>query len=124
MIGMRAKGFTLVEVLAAVVFMAIVIPVAMHGVSLATSVAGSARRNAEAAELAQSKMSELQVTRGWQTGNLSGDFGEDHAEYRWMAELAPWEVGTLQQLHVHVLWNAAGREQQVTVTTLVDTEAN
>jgi general secretion pathway protein I len=124
MTGRHARGFTLMEVLAAVVFLAIVIPVAMQGISLATWVADSARRNAEAAELAQSKLEELQATREWQTGNLSGDFGEAHPEYRWTAELAPWEMGTLQQLHVHVVWSSAGRERQATVTTLVDAEAN
>jgi len=120
----RQGGFTLVEVLATLVLMAIVLPVAMHAISVATSVADVARHKAEAAVLAQSKLTELQVTRDWQTAVLSGDFGEDHSGYRWSAELAAWETGTLQQLDLHVTWSSGGREQSVTVTTLVDTEAD
>ena len=118
------RGFTLMEVLAAVVLLAIVIPVAMRGISLAMSVAEVAKHKAEAAVLAHSKLNELQATRGWQSGNLSGEFGPDHPEFRWQAELAGWEAGTLQQLSVQVTWTCGGREQQVSVTTLVDTEAN
>ena len=123
-IARRARGFTLVEVLAAIVLTAIVLPVAMEGISLATSVADAARNRTEAAGLARSKLAELQVTRGWQAGNLSGDFGEDFPKYRWRADFAPWNSTTLQQLDVRVTWNAAGREMSVTVSTLVDTEAN
>lgn len=117
-------GFTLVEVLAAAVVMAIIMPVAMHGISVAATVAAVARHKAEAAVLAQSKLAELQVTRDWQTGNLSGGFGEDHPEYRWSADMAAWDTSSLQQLNVHVVWTSGGREQSVTLTTLVDTEAN
>jgi general secretion pathway protein I len=119
-----ARGFTLVEVLTAAVLMAIIMPVAMHGISVAASVADAAKHKAEASVLAQSKLAELQVTRDWQTGNLSGTFGEDHPEYRWSAEMAAWDVSTLQQLSVHVIWTAGGQEHTVTLTTLVDTEAN
>ncbi|MCY3023879.1 MAG: prepilin-type N-terminal cleavage/methylation domain-containing protein [Planctomycetota bacterium] len=120
----RHRGFTLMEVLAAAVLVAIVMPAAMHGISVAASLANVARHRTEAAALAQSKLGELQATRGWQTGNLSGDFGPEHPEFRWSADLVAWEPGTLQQLDVTVLWNSRGREQRVTLSTLVDAEAN
>jgi len=87
-------------------------------------VAEMAKRKAEAAVLVQSKLHELQATGAWQTGNLSGDCGPDHPEYHWRAELAPWQTTTLQQLDIHVFWTSGGREQSVTVSTLVDTEAD
>src|SRR4051812_32907857 len=52
------RGFTLVEVLATVAFIAIVLPVAMQGISLSVRTAGNARKQAEAAILAQSKLDE------------------------------------------------------------------
>jgi prepilin-type N-terminal cleavage/methylation domain-containing protein len=118
------SGFTLVEVLAAIVLIGIVLPVAMEGISLAAAVASTARHKAEAAVLVRSKLDELLATREWQSGSLSGDFGEDHPEYRWQAELTAWQTTTLQQLDIHVFWDSCGREQSVTVSTLVDTEAN
>ena len=119
----RARGLTLVEVLAAMVLLGIVLPVAMHGISLATSVSDAARHKAEAAVLAQSKLSELVATRSWQTSERHGDFGEDHPDYEWSVELSNWDRSTLQQLDVHVLWTSRGQEQAVTVSTLVDTES-
>ena len=115
------RGFTLVEVLAAVTIVAIVLPVAMQAVSLSVTVADRARYKAEAATLAHSKMSELVATGAWQTGALNGDFAPDRPEFKWKAELLAWDQSTLQELDVHVLWNAAGRPQQVTVSTLFDT---
>ena len=112
------------EVLAAIVLIAIVLPVAMQGISLAVSLAETARHKAEAAVLVRSKLNELLATSGWQSGNLSGDFGEDHPEYRWSAELAAWQTTTLQQLDIRVFWSSCGQERSVTVSTLVDTEAN
>ena len=124
--GEGSGGFTLMEVLAAIVLIAIVLPVAMHGIGLAASLAGAARNKAEAAVLAHSKLNELQVTRAWQGGILNGDFGDDHPGFQWTAELDEWDASTLKQLDVHVLWTAGGRpeKEQVTVSTLVETEAN
>jgi len=120
----HARGFTLIEALAAVVFVAIVLPVVMHGFQLATSLGEAAKRRAEAATFAHSIMSELAITRAWQTGTLSGDFGEDHPEYRWQADLVPWDDSTMLEMDVHVFWNSAGNEQRITVSTLVDQGSN
>jgi type II secretory pathway pseudopilin PulG len=120
----RPGAFTLMEVLAAIAFLVIVLPVAMHGISLAVAEADVAKYKAEGAVLAQSKLNELQATREWQSGNLSGDFGEDHPEFRWTAEMVAWNATPVQQLDVHVFWRCGGQERQVTLSTLVDTEAN
>jgi prepilin-type N-terminal cleavage/methylation domain-containing protein len=119
----NSGGFTLMEVLAAIVLIAIVLPVAMHGISIATAVGGAAKFKAEAAILAQSKLTELVVTKAWQNEQLSGDFGEDHPNYRWAAAVNNWD-GTLQQLDLEIIWETRGREQSVIVSTLVETEAN
>src|SRR4051812_36551163 len=55
----RARGFTLVEVLTAATLMAIVLPVAMYGVSVSLAASTMARRQAEAATLAEGKLEEL-----------------------------------------------------------------
>ena len=120
----RRRGFTLIEALAAVLLVAIVLPVALRGFSLAVSVADTARHRAEAATLAHSKLSELLATGGWQTGALSGDFAPDHPAFSWTAELNTWDNSTLKELDVHVLWNSPGGSQQITMTTLFDTVAN
>ncbi len=120
----KSAAFTLVEVLATIVFVAIVLPVAMHGISVATSIAGLARHRAEAAVLAQSKLNELIATREWQNGLLSGEFDEDHPGYKWTVEIKDWDTSSLKELDLTVSWNAGGREQRATLSTLVEPGAN
>ncbi len=112
-------GFTLVEMLASMAVAAIVLPVAMQGVSLALTLSGQAKRELEAAQLARAKVAELTSTGAWQTAELSGDFGEECPEYRWRGQLTEYDGATLQQLDVNVTWTARGRERAVTLTTLV-----
>ena len=117
-------AFTLVEVLAALLLVAIVLPVVMQGVSLATTAASSARRRTEAASLAQSKLAEILATEGWRGGVLSGYFsaadGYNADDYGWRVEVIPWTPEPyVRQLTVHVTWDRAGGEQSVTLTTLV-----
>ena len=115
----RRRGFTLIEVLATIVLMGIVLPVAMHGVSLCMWSAQAARQRTEAAALAEAKLNELLATADWQYGLLSGDFGEAWPEYRWNGAAAEWADPTLQELSVRVTWTSRGQERDVTLTTLV-----
>ncbi|HUS57233.1 MAG TPA: prepilin-type N-terminal cleavage/methylation domain-containing protein [Planctomycetota bacterium] len=115
----RRAAFTLVEVLAALVLAAIVLPVAMRGISLATMAASNAKHQMEAASLAEAKLAELGVSGNWQMSNLAGDCGRDWAEYRWAGELSDWGDNTLRQLTVSVYWTARGSERAVSLTTLV-----
>ena len=114
----RRGAFTLVEVLATLALAAIILPVAMRGISLATAAAGDARRQMEAASLAEATLAELLVTDAWQGTELSGDCGPDWPEYRWTAEVEDWEGGVLQQVSVRVEWTQRGTVRAVTLTTL------
>ena len=124
----RGRGFTLIEVLAALLLMAVVMPVVMNGISLATRTSSTARRRDEAAGLAQAKLAEIIASGQWQNGNLSGDFSPDWPDYRWEAALqaqmnsnlgiTTTEV-TLQQLDLRVIWRARNAEDSVTLSTLV-----
>ena len=117
--GRRSRGFTLIEVLATIVLMGIVLPVAMHGVSLCMRAAQASRQRTEAAGLAEAKLNELVATGDWQYGMLSGDFGEAWPEYRWNGAANEWNDPTLQELSVRVSWTTRGEERDVTLTTLV-----
>ena len=117
----RRPAFTLVEILATLVLVAIILPVAMSGISLALSVADESRRETEAASLAQNKMAEIIATGLWQTASLGGDFAPDWPDYRWSAQVTDWQVTTLRQVDVLVLWTNRGRERSVKVSTLVYT---
>ncbi len=117
------RGFTLVEVLATVLLMAIILPVVGRGIELATLTAGTARHRTEAAGLAQSKLAELVVNGQWQGGTMAGDFGTDWPEYTWKGAVSNWADDTqgvgMQQLDIQVFWTARNQQQSVTVSTLV-----
>ncbi len=115
-------GFTLVEVLAALMLIAIVLPAVMKGAAMATSIASSARRRNEAAGLAEEKLAEIIATDQWQTSSLSGDFGSDWPGYRWQATVQSWPEDTsgagLQQVDLRVSWMARNKQDSLTLSTL------
>src|SRR5437660_1601206 len=127
-----ARGFTLVEVLATLLLMGIVLPVAMRAVTLSTTLASDTRRRSEAAGLAESKLNELIATGQWNGGVMTGDFAADGwPDYAWTAEVNNWYSpvtstvsgtdpgNSLSEIDLHVSWRARNREFSVTVSTLV-----
>jgi len=122
--GARCGAFTLIEVLAALVLTAIILPVAMSGISLALSTAENAALQTEAAALAQTKMAEIVATGDWQNASLSGDFGTERPEFRWTSVVDDWQGTTLRQLDVEVSWTRRGRDRSVVLSTLIYTGAS
>ncbi|MCU0914745.1 MAG: prepilin-type N-terminal cleavage/methylation domain-containing protein [Planctomycetes bacterium] len=115
-----ASGFTFIELLATIVLITIVLPVAMQTISLCTRLAGQSRRQIEAACLAKTKLTELTVSQEWENGNQQGDFGTDWPGYEWVATLATWtEDAAVSQLEVTVSWRSLGRQRGITLSTLV-----
>ena len=114
-------GFTLAEVLAALLFMAIVIPVAVEGVRVASLAGQVGERKATAARIAERLLNELVVTRAWQTSSPRGVVREGVQDYQWQMRLEPWNQGVLRQLSVDVVFLVQGQEHDVRLSTLVDT---
>ena len=112
-------AFTLAEVLAAITIIAIVLPVAMQGISIATGLASVTRQRAEAVALAQSKLNELVITGQWDTAAISGDFAPEHPDYRWEALASDWEEANIRQLQITVAWTSRNSQRQVVLSTLV-----
>src|ERR1700719_883538 len=67
-------GFTLIEMLAAMLFMAIVIPVALQGLRIASRAGTVAGRKGVAVQLAESKLNELIVTGQWHNSGQGGAY--------------------------------------------------
>jgi general secretion pathway protein I len=118
----RQRGFTLVEVLAALMLMAVVLPSIMRGIDAAGEAASASRRRTEAAGLAERKLNELVAGQSWQGGQMAGDFSPDAPDYQWQATVANWQLDNtsagLQQLDVKVTWQFRNHPQSVTVSTL------
>ncbi len=119
----RSGGFTFVELLATVVLLGIVMPVAMQTISLCTRLAGQSRKQMEAASLANIKLTELTASGDWETGARRGEFTE-WPGYRWTVDVFNWTESTVRQLDVTVQWQSQGRERQLVLSTLVYPEEN
>ena len=113
------RGFTLAETLAAMLFMAIVIPVAVRGVMLANRAGVVAERKRVAAELADRLLVETIVTQQWMDGSQEGDFGDELPGYRWVLEDETWDEDTMREISVRVLFTVQGTEYDVSLSTLV-----
>jgi prepilin-type N-terminal cleavage/methylation domain-containing protein len=114
-------GFTLAEVLAALVFMAIVIPVAVQGLRIASRAGVVSERKAMVMRLAESKLNELVVTGQWQSSSQKGTIQEGLRSYAWQLQSEPWsEDGAMRLVTVHVSVPVQGQDYDVQVSTLVD----
>jgi prepilin-type N-terminal cleavage/methylation domain-containing protein len=137
----RRAGFTLAEVLAALALMAIVIPVAIHGLRVAGLAGAVAQRKALAARIGERLLNETVVNRQWNQSVQNGTEQAGPYQFRWTIRNDPWNqlalnqtVGgqngvnqgvvnqnTIHQLSVDVAFAAQGRDFSVHLSTLIDT---
>lgn len=112
------RAFTLVEVLAALVLVGVVLPVAMRGISLAMKEAQHARHLTEAGQLAQQKLQEYLTERDSTLFNSQGDYGNQFPDYRW-ASTGLIRDGSSYDVSVTVFWKTSAEEQSLTLSTIV-----
>ena len=117
-------AFTLAEVLAALLFMAIVIPAALEGLHIASLAGTVAARKGEAARIAQRVLTENLVTTNWNQSGQSGTVTEGQRQFRWTLRTAPWtqdpNQNVILKLSVDVFFTAQNRDYSVRLSTLVD----
>src|SRR3974390_2868592 len=86
----RTAAFTLAEVLAALLFMAIVVPVAIEGLHIASLAGAVAERKGEAARVAQRLLNESLVTTNYNQSVQSGSLIEGQRKFNWTLHSDPW----------------------------------
>src|ERR1700733_12351380 len=89
-----SAGFTLAEVLAAMLFMAIVIPVVVSALRLGSLAGEVATRKAVAARIADRVLNEMIVTG--QTQTMSGKVQDGAIEYTWTMNIESSDLDSLQ----------------------------
>ena len=114
----HVAAFTLAEVLAALLFLAIVIPAAVEALHVASLSGEVAVRKGAAARLADRVLNESIVTTNWNTGTQSGTVTDGAQELRWTLTSQNWPVDAMQLLTVEVKYAAQGRDYSVKLSTL------
>jgi len=114
------SAFTLAEVLAALLFLAIVIPAAVEALHLASLAGEVAVRKGAAARVADRILNESLVLTNWNTGTLSGTVTEGAQEFRWTLTSQTWPVDAMTLLTAEVKYYAKGRDYSVKLYTLAN----
>ena len=118
----KAAAFTFVEVLAALVFLAILLPTVIGGFSICTRAGAAAERTATAVQLAENHLNELMLNDAWIGAEQRGEFGTGFPGYRWEVDQSTWEIDAMTKLTVRVFFQVQGQEREVALTTLVSDE--
>ncbi|HTI70386.1 MAG TPA: hypothetical protein VMF06_10495 [Candidatus Limnocylindria bacterium] len=106
--------------LAALMFLAIVIPVAVEGLRVASGAGEVGQRKSEASRVADRVLNEAIVTTNWNQAMQSGTAYESGHEYRWTVRKEQWQVDAMQTLTAEVKFLAQGRDFAFRSSTLVN----
>jgi prepilin-type N-terminal cleavage/methylation domain-containing protein len=113
------RGFTLAEVLAALLMMAIIIPVAMEGMSVSSRIGVLGQRKAAAMRVAERMLNELIVESQTQQASTSGTALEGETAYPWSMKSQSWPEDAMVELIVTVTFTVQGNDYDVSASTLI-----
>ena len=116
----RVCGFTLVEVLAALLFMAILVPVTVQAIRVASRAGQVADRKVAAARVAERVLNELLVTGSLMQNSNSGTIEEGDRTYEWTMRSETWAEDRMNLVTVSVAYEVQGQEFDVQLSTLIE----
>jgi Tfp pilus assembly protein PilV len=122
----HASAFTLAEVLAAMLFLAIVIPAVVEALHVASLAGEVAARKGTAARVADRILSESIITTNWNTGSQNGTAAEGAGEFHWTLNSQNWPGDTkamMRLLTAEVTFSAQGHDYSVQLSTLAGSQA-
>ena len=113
-------AFTLAEVLAAMLFLAIVIPAAVEAMHVASLAGEVAARKGAAARVADRILNESIVTTNWNGAAQSGTASEGALNFQWTLTAQNWPQTSLEVLTAQVTFQAQGKSYSVALSTLAN----
>jgi hypothetical protein len=131
----RVAAFTLAEVLAAMMFLAIVVPVAVEALHVSSLAGEVAARKGAAARIADRVLNESLVTTNWTGGAQYGTVAEGPLDFNWALTSQNWPQdsqqsavqgpaqGSMLMLTAEVKFQAQGKDYSVTLNTLANSQS-
>jgi prepilin-type N-terminal cleavage/methylation domain-containing protein len=116
-------GFTLVEVLAALLLMAIIIPVTMEGMSVASRAGVLGQRKTAAMRVAERLLNELIIEGQTDQATTSGSIVDGDMTYPWSLRTETWPEDAMLHMTVTVTFTVQGNNYDVSASTLLMTAA-
>ncbi len=107
------------EILATLVLIGLILPVAMKGVSIGTALTSDCVRKQKACAMAELQLAEILLEEDWKNGDQSGNFEPDHPDYKWTLTTTRRPEPGLRQVDLTVFWQHRGHEKSIYLATLV-----
>lgn len=114
----RRRGFTLVEMMVAVVLLGVGISACVACMGTSTRASALAEQYTAVQLLAREKLAEIEL-QGVQSGEDQGDFGPDRPGYAWRMVAEPADVAGLRRVHLLLLWGDEANPRVAEFTTYV-----
>jgi type II secretory pathway pseudopilin PulG len=119
----KCAAFTLAEVLAAMLLLAIVIPTAVEALHVSSLAGEVAARKGAAARIADRVLNESLVTTNWTSGMQNGTTSEGAVDFHWTLSNQAWPQDSMQLLTVEVTYQAQGKDYSVKLNTLASSQS-
>jgi type II secretory pathway pseudopilin PulG len=116
----RHSAFTLAECLAALLFMAIVIPAAVQALHVASLAGEVAARKGQAARIADRVLNESIVMTNWNSGAQNGTTTEGADDFHWTLSSQNWPQDNMELLTAEVTFQAQAHNYTVKMSTLAN----
>lgn len=116
----RHAAFTLAETLAALLFLAIVIPVAVEALHVASGAGEITVRKSEAARVADWVLNQSLVMTNWTSGQQSGTASEGADDFHWTLTSQNWSPDSMELLTADVTFSTQGRQYSIQMSTLAN----
>lgn len=114
----RQRGFSLVEVLTALVIFSVAIVAFIQGMGASTAIQADLIWEQRAAMLAENVMEEIRYTNDLEEGANEGEF-EGDAQYHWASLIEPTDIEGLMSVTVTITWHDGRREANYSLSTLM-----
>ncbi len=118
----RARGFTLLEILIALVVLGVALTGLLQLEALGVRLRSQAQELTVATFLLQSRMADVELAaleRFPDLGTTDGDFGETYPGYRWEMTVVETPFPIVREVRVRVLWRTGAREEHLELTNYV-----
>ena len=115
---MSRHGFSLVEMMAALVIFSVGVVATLHVFSMSVVSAGTSLHYNRAVFLAQGLMEETLAEESWSTGEDSGGLESQLPDGWWSSSILSTDTAGLYEIEITVAWTERGKEDEYTLTTL------
>jgi len=106
--------------MAAMLFLAIVIPAAVEALHISSLAGEVAVRKGAAARIADRVLNESLIMTNWNNGVQNGTVSEGVLSFRWTLTSQAWPVDAMQLLTAEVKYQAQGKDYSVKLSTLAN----